>query len=88
MSRFGGNPRLKAIILEVVDNQIRANDPPETKQTYERLLAEGHADEEARRLIGSVVTIEIFGVLKNKEVFNLERFVRSLNNLPQLPVGS
>jgi len=25
------NPRLKAVILEVVDNQLRGNDPPETR---------------------------------------------------------
>jgi hypothetical protein len=27
------NPHLKAAILQVVDNQIIADDPPETKQT-------------------------------------------------------
>lgn len=37
------NPRLKALILEVVENQIRDGDPPETQQTFERLLATGHA---------------------------------------------
>jgi hypothetical protein len=27
------NPRLKASFLQVVDNQLDSNDPPETKQT-------------------------------------------------------
>ena len=35
------NPRLKALIIEVVDNQLRANDPPETRSTLERLIEEG-----------------------------------------------
>jgi hypothetical protein len=55
-------PRLKAAILQVVDNQIRANDPPETKQTLDRLLSEGHSKEEAKRLIGCIVSSEIFDI--------------------------
>ena len=79
------NPRLKSAILEVVDNQLRDNDPPETKQTYERLLNEGHSDSEAKRLIGCVVASEIFDVLKEGKPFNQERFVAALNRLPKIP---
>ncbi len=86
MSRLEGNPRIKAMILEVVAKQVRDNDPPETKQTYDRLIQEGHADEDARRLIGSVVAIEVFGILKKQEVFNLSSFVQALDKLPELPV--
>ncbi len=31
------NPHLQSAILEVVENQLAGNDPPETKKTYERL---------------------------------------------------
>jgi hypothetical protein len=61
------NLRLKAIILEVVNNQLRANDPQETRSTLERLIEEGHSEETAKKLIGCVVTSEIFDVMKNKE---------------------
>ena len=80
-----GNPYLKAAILEVVDNQISDNDPPQTRQTYERLLASGLEEPEARRLIGCVVVSEIFDILKKNEMFNLERFVAALERLPKLP---
>lgn len=80
-----GNPHMKAIILEVVENQMRDNDPPETRKTYDRLIREGHSDEDAKRLIGSVVASEIFDILKKKEEFNHERYVKALNNLPELP---
>ena len=79
------NPRLKVVIMQVVDNQLRANDPPETKQILEHLLSEGHSDKEAKRLIACVVSCEIFDVLKKQEEFNLERFVGALNALPKLP---
>ena len=31
------NMHLKKLILEVVDNQLRDNDPPSTKETYQAL---------------------------------------------------
>lgn len=79
------NPRLKALILQVVDNQLKNNDPPETKQTYNKLIKEGFSESEAKQLIGCVVVSEIFDVLKKKEPFNQERFVKALNKLPKLP---
>ena len=54
------NENLKSAVLEIVDNQLRDNTPPETKQTYQRLLKEGYKDQEVRELIGVVVSSEIF----------------------------
>lgn len=79
------NPILKKAIFSVVNNQLKDNNPPETKQTYERLLKEGHSESEAKRLIGCVVVAEIFDILKKKELFNQQRFVAALNRLPKIP---
>ncbi len=79
------NPHLRAAILEVVDNQITNDNPPETRQTYDRLLREGISAYDAKSLIGSVVAVEIFEVLKRQEPFNPQRFVQALNRLPELP---
>jgi len=80
------NPAIvRATILEVVENQLRDNTPPEAKQTFERLVAEGHTTEEARRLIGVVVAHEIFNVLKRGEVYNQGRYIKALKRLPKLP---
>jgi hypothetical protein len=46
---------LNKAILEVVDNQIRDVNPPATKETFDRLVGDGIARDEARRLIGYVV---------------------------------
>ena len=37
------NPDLKSSILEVVDNQLKASDPPETRQTFDLLISEGYS---------------------------------------------
>ena len=80
------NEYLKGAIIEVVDNQIKSLDPPETKETYDRLLEMGHSEEKAKELIGVVVSAEIFDIIKKKEPFNKERFVKALNKLPDLPI--
>ena len=76
------NPALTAAILEVVDTQLRENTPPETRQTFERLVTSGYAPEDARRLIGNVVAQEIFQVLQRREVYNEQRYVAVLHGLP------
>jgi hypothetical protein len=79
------NSALKRAILEVVNNQLERLDPPETKATYDRLVASGISDQEARRLIGCVISSEIFDVLKQQQPFDHARFVKALNKLPKLP---
>jgi len=76
------NPALTAAILEVVDTQLRENTPPETRQTFERLVTSGNAPEDARRLIGNVVAQEIFHVLQRREVYNEQRYLAALHGLP------
>ncbi len=62
------NPHLKAAILEVVENQIREDNPPETRQTLERLLAAGYSREQAIEMIGSAVVGEIWAILHDNKV--------------------
>jgi hypothetical protein len=79
------NPYLRAAFLEVVDNQLRDNDPPETKETLDRLKAEGYSAEDAKLLIAQAVVVEAYTIIKTKAPFNRERFVRNLMALPQEP---
>ena len=85
MSEPKANPVLNAAIMKVVDNQLRGNNPPQTGQTFKRLMAAGHSEKEAKRLIACVVSVEVFDILKQQQPFNLERFVKALDNLPALP---
>ena len=78
-------PEVTQAILDVVENQIRDNKPPETRTTIKRLQNTGIDRQEAVRLIACVVGNEMFHVLKNKEPFNEKRFVANLNKLPLMP---
>ncbi len=88
--RKGGTPQhspaLKAAILEIVETQLAEGTPPETRVTFERLVREGRAPDEARRLIGCVVVSEIFEVMQRREPYDEARFVAALHRLPQLPL--
>ena len=79
------NPRLKPILLEIIANQLRDNTPPETKQTLERLIAEGYSDKNARELIACAVTAEILDVMKSEKPYDNNRYVKALHDLPNLP---
>ena len=76
---------LQQTFLEIVENQLRDGDPPETSRTLKRLVAEGHSRREAKKLIGAVVVMELNEVIKLQEPFSRTRFVQGLNLLPELP---
>ncbi len=82
MNKKDYNPILQKTFLEIVENQIRDNDPPETPMTFERLKGLGFGDRSAKLLVGSVIATETFFIMKYGEQFNHERFVRNLDRLP------
>jgi hypothetical protein len=79
------NSHVQELLLEAVENQLREGNPPETAETYTRLLAEGHPDREARLLIGTIILVEMNRMARANEFFNHERFVSALRRLPELP---
>lgn len=79
------NELLREQILEIVDNQMKLNDPPETKQNFNRLVKLGYSAADAEMLIGQCVVVELFDILKNKKPFDLKRYVENLNKLPKEP---
>ncbi len=79
------NPRLKKEILQVVSNQLRMNDPPETKATLDRLISEGYSKKEAKELIGAVVSAHIYEMLKEHHDYDNSKYIKYLEKLPKLP---
>jgi len=79
------NPQLAAAILAVVDTQLRDGTPPETGETFERLVDLGYTLEGARQLLAHVVVREIFTVMARGESYDAARFVAALRRLPTLP---
>ncbi len=77
------NEIVRKEILKVVDNQLKTNNPPETKLTLERLKDLGYGENEAKRLIAQCVAIEIYRVMKDKIPYDNKRYISNLNKLPE-----
>ncbi len=76
------NPkRVKRAILEIVENQLRDNEPPETRQALKRLLALGYSRQEAVEMIAAAVASEIWHILHEKERYGAERYKAALNQI-------
>ena len=79
------NTQLRDEIFQVIKNQIKSNNPPETKITYDRLIASGYSEFETNQLIGQCVAVEIFTVMKEQQPFNEARYIKNLKQLPKEP---
>ncbi len=79
------NENLRNTLFEVIDNQIKADDPKETKITLKRLQDSGYTKFESKQLIGQCVALEIFNTIKKNETFNEKRYIKNLTNLPKPP---
>jgi hypothetical protein len=79
------NEELRDQVFEIIESQIKENNPPETEATYNRLKKQGFDDFQTRQLIGQCLGIELFGVIKLKKPYNNDRYVNNLLALPNEP---
>lgn len=79
------DPVLHAVVMQIVDNQIAKNDPPETRETFERLVAEGYSPEHVRRMIGFLLGLGLTETLVRRRQFDVKGYVESLRRLPEIP---
>ncbi len=75
------NPRLRTLILEVVKNQIKINDPPITKQTLRRLTQSGYTREQAKEKIAVAEVDYLWQILHDNKPFDTEKYTESLNSI-------
>lgn len=87
------NPRLKALMLQVVDNQIAGrdenghpltttitDDPDYVKTCFDRLSAV-YGPSKAKEMIAAVLLEEMYDVLKDKVPFDEPRYKERLEKL-------
>ena len=79
------NEILRTQLFEIIENQIKNNDPVETNLTYRRLIKLGYTNFETKQLIGQCLSVELFNVMKHKMEFDEKRYVENLKQLPKEP---
>lgn len=81
-----GDPNKAGLaMLEEVENQINANDPPVVKETFNRLRKLGISRKEAKKYIACALSVEIFEVMRHESEIDYDRYFKNLDNLPELP---
>lgn len=73
------NPHLKSLIIEVVENQIRDNNPPAANITLKRLIAKGYSEQQAKEKIAAVALMHIYDIMKENKPFDGDQYVKDLS---------
>ena len=72
-------------LIQAVENQIEAQDPPAAIATLNKLTLVGYPREESLHLMALVLADEINQMLAQDRAFDRERYEGNLRNLPELP---
>jgi hypothetical protein len=72
-------------VFEILETQLRDNNPPEATIAFERLLSMGYEDIIAKDLMVKCLMIEISDALNNNKLFNENRYIKNLLRLPHNP---
>jgi hypothetical protein len=76
------NPRLHVAMHQVVANQLLAGDPPQTRQTVQRLAGLGYDWHNVMHMIATLVTEDVYSALKEHRQPDPAVYIRRLNELP------
>jgi hypothetical protein len=79
------NEIVREQFFEIIENQIRSNNPPETKETFKRLKGLGYSDLDTKKYIAQCLAVEIYDMIKKKRPFDLLKYTSNLNKLPEEP---
>ena len=69
-------------MLDTVLNQINSNDPPEARETYDRLIFGGRSNNQALQLMAAALRTEMNRMLTESSPFDNTRYVALLAKIP------
>ena len=77
-----GNPRLHVAMHQIVSRQLRADDPPQTWQTVQRLAGLGYGWHDIMHMIAGLVAQDVGTVFTTQRRFDPADYIRRLDDLP------
>ncbi|MBX8483559.1 hypothetical protein [Pseudomonas cichorii] len=72
-------------LIDAIENQIEADNPPAAKAIYNKLTLVGYEREDILELMAHVLAIEIDAMLEEDRPFNTQWYETALRALPELP---
>jgi hypothetical protein len=69
-------------VSQLLEEQLKSNNPAEVKETLTRLISLGWEEIEAKTLMVRCLSLEVCYSVNNKAHFNEKRYVQNLLKLP------
>ena len=69
-------------MLDTVLSQINDNNPPEARETYDRLIFGGRSNSQALQLMAAALRMEMDRMLKESTPFDNDRYSALLQKIP------
>jgi hypothetical protein len=69
-------------MLDTVLNQINTNDPPEARETYDRLIFGGRSNSQALQLMAAALRVEMNRMLTESTPFDNAKYAALLAEIP------
>ncbi len=69
-------------LLDTMLNQVESGEPPEARETYERLMARGMSQSQALQHMAAVLREEMNRMLADSRPFDNARFAAALRKIP------
>jgi hypothetical protein len=77
------NPRLHLMMHQIVANQLWDDTPPEVWATAKRLMGLGYKRHDIFHMVGSLVTEDVWYILRQDQQFDPNRYIAGLEALPE-----
>jgi len=75
----------ESTLIQAIENQLDAGDPPATQATLNKLTLVGYEREESIKLMAQVLAHEIRQMIQDDRPFDAAGYEALLRNLPDLP---
>ena len=75
----------EATLIQAIENQLEAGDPPAAQAVYNKLTLVGYEREETLELMALVLAHEIRAMLRDNRPFDSNWYEQALRALPELP---
>lgn len=73
------------VLIEAIENQLAADDPPAAQAVMNRLTLVGYPREEILQLMARVLAVEIQALMQEERGFDRDGYEAALRRLPDLP---
>jgi hypothetical protein len=76
---------VRKTLFEVIENQMKMDKPPETKETFHRLRSAGYSRKETMKLLACVLICELNEMVRNNRTYDEAIYIKKLKALPEMP---